>query len=64
MSGLEKSMKEQSSSKNYTYQSKGKISDIAEEVLDLLGPMGLPVWQVKEVLKKAMELTDWQTFRR
>ena len=38
---------------------KAELKSIAKEVMELLRPKRLPVWQVKEVLRYAMNLADW-----
>ena len=41
------------------YLEKAELKSIAEEVMELLRPKRLPVWQIKEVLRYAMNLADW-----
>lgn len=47
----------------YEYVTKGEIPEMAREVLDFLRSKELPIWQVKEVLKEAMRLADWEKLK-
>ena len=49
--------------KNAEYVSKSDIKDIAQGVVDSLRPQGLPIWQVKEILREAMKLVDWEKLK-
>ncbi len=41
------------------HKSKEELEAIAKDVLSELKPRRLPVWQVKEVLRFALELAEW-----
>lgn len=42
-----------------TILTKEELKKIAQEVLELLRPRELAIWQVREVLKFANEAIDW-----
>lgn len=46
-----------------TYAPKSELTPIAQEVLDLLRPKTLPIWQVKEILSEARRLADWEILK-
>lgn len=40
-----------------------KLDSLAEKVIALLRPEGLTVWQAKDVMKRAINLIDWETLK-
>ena len=46
-----------------TYALKSELTPIAQEVLDLLRPKALPIWQIKEILSEARRLADWEILK-
>ena len=46
-----------------TYAPKSEMVPIAQEVLDLLRPKMLPIWQIKEILAEARRLADWEILK-
>ncbi len=45
------------------YKGDEELDALADKVIALLRPEGLLVWQEKEVLKKALQLVDWETLK-
>ena len=45
------------------YEPNSVLDGLAIEVLELLRPKGLPIWQIKEVLNKASERIEWETLK-
>ncbi len=45
------------------FLTKDELKVIAKEVLDSLRSKKLPIWQVKEVCRFAMELADWELLK-
>lgn len=45
------------------YTPKEELSKAAQEVIDFLRPKELPVWQVKEVLREAIKLAEWEKLK-
>ena len=40
-----------------------ELDAIADDIVILLRTEGLPIWQAKEVLKKASRLIDWEIMK-
>lgn len=45
------------------YTPKEELSKAAQGVIDFLRPKELPVWQVKEVLREAIKLAEWEKLK-
>jgi len=46
-----------------TYKPKEELDGIAQEVLDFLRPKELPIWQVKEVFKRASRFAEYEKMK-
>ena len=46
-----------------TYAPKEEMDKIAMEVLEFLRPRHLTVWQVKDVMKRAIRLAEWEKMK-
>lgn len=46
-----------------TYAHKEEMDKIAQEVLEFLRPRHLPIWQVKDVMKRAIRLAEWEKMK-
>jgi len=50
--------------KGRIFKSDDDMDELAEKAIDALRAEGLPVWQAKEVLKKAIRLMDWEPLQK
>lgn len=49
--------------KGRPYKGDAELDAIADCIVILLRTEGLPIWQAKEVLKKASRLIDWEIMK-
>lgn len=49
--------------KGKSYKGDAELDSIAEKVVELLRWENLPIWQAKDVLKKAVSLMDWELLK-
>ena len=49
--------------KGRPYKGDAELDAIADGIVILLRTEGLPIWQAKEVLKKASRLIDWEIMK-
>lgn len=49
--------------KGHLYKGNAELDAIADGIVSLLRKEGLPIWQAKEVLKKASRLIDWEIMK-
>lgn len=49
--------------KGHPYKGNAELDAIADGIVSLLRKEGLPIWQAKEVLKKASSLIDWEIMK-
>lgn len=49
--------------KGRPYKGYAELDAIADGIVSLLRKEGLPIWQAKEVLKKASSLIDWEIMK-
>lgn len=49
--------------KGRPYKGDAELDAIADGIVILLRTEGLPIWQAKEVLKKASRLIDWEMLK-
>lgn len=45
------------------YASKEELKEIARELLEIMRPKKLPIWQVKETFQFAIEMADWEPMK-
>ena len=49
--------------KGHPYKGNAELDAIADGIVSRLRTEGLPIWQAKEVLKKASRLIDWEIMK-
>lgn len=49
--------------KGKSYKSRATLNLLAHQVLDQLRSQELPIWQVKEIFKEAIQLLDWESLK-
>ena len=49
--------------KGRPYKGDAELDAIADDIVILLRTKDLPIWQAKEVLKKASSLIDWEIMK-
>lgn len=49
--------------KGRAYKGDSVLDALAEKTVDALRAEGLPIWQAKDVLKRAITLMDWEQLK-
>lgn len=49
--------------KGRTYKGTSELDVLAEKAVDTLRAEGLPIWQAKDVMKRAINLMDWEQLK-